>query len=287
MASKKYWWLKLKSDFFTNKKIKKLRRIAGGDTYVLIYLKMQLLSLKNDGNLYFDGVEDTMIEEIALEIDEDSENVAVTVMYLIKNGLIEEIDDETYSLPETKECIGSETAGAKRVRKHRELGKKGNKTLHCNTSVTKCNTEIEKELEIELDLEKELEIEEKIYSPVETETSPAKDRTSYPYPNIYALVIDYLNVKADTKYRATTKKTQTLIRTRQKEGFKLEDFKKVIDTKVKEWRHDPNMVKYLRPETLFGTKFEGYLNQKEELDRMQKIHNDFEEIRNESNIDIF
>jgi len=152
--NKKYWWLKLKADFFTNTRIKKVRRVAGGDTYVLIYLKMQLLSLKNDGELYFEGVEDNMIDEIALEIDEDAENVAVTVMYLIKNELIEEVDKETYSLTETKECIGSETAGASRVRKHREI-KSNKKLLQCNTDVTKCNTEIEKEL----DTEKELDIE--------------------------------------------------------------------------------------------------------------------------------
>jgi uncharacterized phage protein (TIGR02220 family) len=75
-------------------------------------------------------------------------------------------------------------------------------------------------------------------------------------------IVDYLNEKAGTSYRHTTKKTQRLIRARLKEGFTVEDFKTVIDKKVAEWLHDPKMSQYLRPETLFGTKFESYLNQK-------------------------
>ena len=146
---KKYYWLKLKEDFFRNKTIKKLRNIAGGDTYTLIYLKMQLLSLKNEGNLYFDEVEDTMADEIALEIDETPENVKVVLMYLVKNKMVEEVDGQTLSLVETKQCIGRETAVASRVRKHRELKKSDNKLLQCNTNETKCNTEKEIEKEIE------------------------------------------------------------------------------------------------------------------------------------------
>ena len=73
--SKKYYWLKLKNTFFTEKRIKKLRKIAGGNTYTIIYLKMQLLSLQDEGNLYFEGIEDTFEEEIALQIDEEVEDV--------------------------------------------------------------------------------------------------------------------------------------------------------------------------------------------------------------------
>ena len=78
---------------------------------------------------------------------------------------------------------------------------------------------------------------------------------------IYSPVVDYLNQKAGTKYKSSGKNTQTLIRAREKDGFKLDDFKKVIDNKVAEWR-GTDMEQYLRPITLFGTKFEGYLNQK-------------------------
>jgi uncharacterized phage protein (TIGR02220 family) len=79
--------------------------------------------------------------------------------------------------------------------------------------------------------------------------------------NIYAQVINYLNKKADTRYKAASKKTKQLIKARLDEDFSLEDFCKVIDTKVSEWLNT-SMEKYLRPETLFGPKFEGYLNQR-------------------------
>lgn len=89
-------------------------------------------------------------------------------------------------------------------------------------------------------------------------TSETTTDISIPYREI----VDYLNAKAGTSYRHTSKKTQQLIRARWNEGFRLDDFKTVIDNKVTEWLNDPKMNKYLRPETLFGTKFESYLNQK-------------------------
>ena len=78
--------------------------------------------------------------------------------------------------------------------------------------------------------------------------------------NIYSQVIDYLNSKARKSFKHTTKKTQDLIKARLADGFKKEEFFKVIDNKVKEWQ-GTEYEKYLRPETLFGNKFEGYLNQ--------------------------
>ena len=82
--------------------------------------------------------------------------------------------------------------------------------------------------------------------------------TTYPFSEI----VEYLNEKAETQYRASSKKTQSLIKARINEGFTLEDFKTVIDKKTTEWKSDNKMNQYLRPETLFGTKFESYLNQK-------------------------
>lgn len=80
---------------------------------------------------------------------------------------------------------------------------------------------------------------------------------------IYSAVVDYLNECVGTAYTDRSKKTRTLIDARVKEGATLDDFKTVIYKKAKEWKDDPRMVKYLRPETLFGTKFESYLNQVE------------------------
>lgn len=116
---KRYFWLKLKEEFFQDKEIKKLRRIAGGDTYTIIYLKLMLLSLKSDGRLYFDGIEDSFYEELALEIDEDPENVKVTLMYLEKMGLVQIVNEDEMYLTQMDSLILSESESAKRVRAHR------------------------------------------------------------------------------------------------------------------------------------------------------------------------
>ena len=77
----------------------------------------------------------------------------------------------------------------------------------------------------------------------------------------YAEIVDYLNEKTDRQFKSTTKKTQSLIRARLNEGWEVEHFKTVIDNKVAQWKDDNEMQRYLRPDTLFGTKFEGYLNE--------------------------
>ena len=81
--------------------------------------------------------------------------------------------------------------------------------------------------------------------------------------NIYSSVVDYLNLKCNTKYKSSSAKTKSLIDARVNEKFTLDDFKKVIDIKSAEWLNNENMAKYLRPETLFGNKFESYLNQQQ------------------------
>lgn len=155
ILGKRYWWLKLKEDFFRQVEIKKLRKIAGGDTYTVIYLKMMLLSLKNEGHIAYECPESEFIENLALDIDEDEENVSVTVAFLRKHNLLVESDFESdVSLPKAAEAIGSETAVAERVRKHREKMK----ALQCNTAVTDMkqlgNVDIEKEKERELEKNK-------------------------------------------------------------------------------------------------------------------------------------
>ena len=76
----------------------------------------------------------------------------------------------------------------------------------------------------------------------------------------YKEIIDYLNLKTGKNYRANIQKNKALIKARWSEGYQLDDFKQVIENMVKNW-HGTEYAKYLRPETLFGTKFDGYLNQ--------------------------
>ena len=174
--AKRYYWLKLKADWFSDKRIKKLRSIAGGDTHTIIYLKMMLLSLKDEGKLYFEGVEDNFASEIALALDEDAENVKLTLAFLQRHGLIEIGDDDEYQLTEVPTIIGSETASAMRVREHRERKKQAagkDRLLQCNTDEMGGNNlkqvcSVERELEIERDKEIEKEGEGEKDTPTPT-----------------------------------------------------------------------------------------------------------------------
>lgn len=146
MAEKRYYWLKFRDDFFDSKRIKKLRKMAGGDTYTIIYLKMQLKALKSDGILEFTGVEDDFASELALDLDEPVEDVKMTLMFLLQYGMCECSDNTHYFLPYVIENTGSETASTQRVRDYRER----QKALQCNNSVTgvKRIGNAEKEIEI-------------------------------------------------------------------------------------------------------------------------------------------
>lgn len=117
-------------------------------------------------------------------------------------------------------------------------------------------------------LQNQYPIEEKINTPIDkkvkenitvinTTSNNTLEKEYIPFEEI----IDHLNNVAGTSYRTSTKKTKQFIKARFKEGFQLTDFKVVIEKKVAEWK-GTDMAKYIRPETLFGTKFEGYLNEK-------------------------
>ena len=151
---KRYYWLKLKDDFFTSKEIKQLRKLAGGDTFTIIYLKMLLRSISEDGKLYFEGIEDNFAAEVALDIDEEVENVKLTIAFLMAKGILVQCNEAEWEVLTAKELTGSECDSARRVRKLRMRNKaiKGENrlALQSNGGVTEGNTEIEKELEKEI-----------------------------------------------------------------------------------------------------------------------------------------
>lgn len=162
--AKRYYWLKLPKDFFEDKAIKRLRQIAGGDTYTIIYLKMLLKSMEDDGKLFYEGIEDTICDEIALDINESADDVQVTISYLEKKGLLIVADSEV-ELTRLTEMVGSETDKAELMRKLRNKEKGNNVTKISNNvtkalpTVTNCYTEKEKEKEksredIEIDTKK-------------------------------------------------------------------------------------------------------------------------------------
>lgn len=210
MASeKRYFWLKLPEGFFRQKEIKRLRKIAGGDTYTIIYLKMLLRSLSNNGVLFFDGVENDFVSELALDIDEDEENVAVTVQFLMKQEILEEINEDEYLLKTCADMVGSETANAERVRRYRkkiEMLQSNGEALPCNDDVTNCNTGVIT-CNTEIDIEKEIDIE------LEKEKSKKKKSPTVYYPADELLnqaFLDYIEMRKKIKKPLATERAMKL-----------------------------------------------------------------------------
>lgn len=212
--------MKLKENFFQDKTIKKLRKIAGGDTYTVIYLKLMLLGLKDGGKLFFDGVENSFHEELALEIDEDSENVKFTLMFLEKTGLLEEINESELFLTRMPEMIGSETDKAELMRRKRAQNRvqSGNNVTVALPGVTLCYTEIEKDKEIDTEIEREKD--------GTADEPPAPPRPPVPYEAIK----DFYNLTCSSFPRCTTmsESRKKAIKARFTSGYTLEDFKKVF-----------------------------------------------------------
>ena len=224
--NRRYYWLQLKDDFFNSKEMKLMRKLPGGEEITIIYLKMMLASLAEQGKLYFEGLAEDLAEELSLIIDEDPEAIRLTLMFLTKKKLLTTSDNYQFNLEQVPEMVGSETASTRRSRKHRET----QKLLQCNTTATKGNGDI--------------------------------DKGQKPQSDIYEEIIKYLNEKTGSHFKPTSKSTQRLINGRLSENYTIEDFKYVIDVKTNEWKDNTKMSKYLTPDTLFNaSKFEKYRNQ--------------------------
>ena len=176
--AKRYYWLKLPDNFFRQKPIKKLRKIAGGDTFTIIYLKMLLVAMKQDGKLYFEGVEEDFATEIALDLDEDIENVKLTVAFLLRQGLMELGEDNEYTLTECGKMVGSESSSAERMRRLRDKS-----ASQCDTDVTRplrlCD--VEKEIEKEIEIDKDYKVSNDTFCPeLSAKASEPKQKKAKP-----------------------------------------------------------------------------------------------------------
>ena len=207
----KYYWLKLNKDFFNSKRIKKLRKLAGGDTYTIIYLKMQLLSLTKDGYLEYTGLEKTFPEELALDIDEDPENVAVTVSYLLKCGLLIEENQKDYRLPFVQDSIIVKTSSALRSEAFRDR----QKMLQTNKNEQKPNVDID--IDIDKEIDKEKEIKKKKPQP----TEPKKTFGSYKNVRLTDSQLQKLNI--DYGEAKTSQAIEFLSGYRQEKGYKSKE----------------------------------------------------------------
>lgn len=193
--AKTYYWIKLKENFFRQKEIKKLRKIAGGDTYTVIYFKLLLLAMNNNGILCYSGIESTFAEELALEIDEDADNVQVTLTFLTSCGFLEQLDNNEMFLTQIPELVGKETDSAERVRQHR-----AKKALQCNNYVTNCNAiETDCNTEKEKEKEKEKENTSSLRVAEEEEQAKPKQEIACPYKKVVELynriLVDLPSVK--------------------------------------------------------------------------------------------
>lgn len=141
---KRYYWWRLRKNFFTQITIKKLRRSENGDTKAIIYLQMVLMTIDNDGYIQYEGVEADICDEIAIALDEEPDMVKETVEQLKGMGLIE-MSEEDYFLPEAKSGIDSECDSAERVRKcraNKKMLQSNDNVTESNEKVTNCNTQV-------------------------------------------------------------------------------------------------------------------------------------------------
>lgn len=223
--TRRFYWLKLKEDFFDDKVIKYLRRLPEGSNLVIIYLKMQLKSLKTEGLLKYDGILPTCEDELALLLDEDPMLVRGAINALEKMGVVERWENDALYMAAMQELIGTESSSAARVRRHREKKQAeafqcNAKVLPCNANVTLCNTEIERR-----DREKRKEIDTEIESGKEAGASPT------PAPVPYSKIKELYNAicTAYPKCTAMSDARKKAIAARMHSGYTVEDFRRVFE----------------------------------------------------------
>jgi len=153
-VSKKYYWLKLQTDFFDDLTIKMIEEMDNGVLYTNFLMKLYLKSVKTEGKLLFRNALPYDEKMLSILTGVNIDTVRSALKIFLKFGMVERWDDGTLYISEVQKMIGNETDSAKRVRKHREEKKL---LLQCNADETKSNTEKELEKEIELKLEKKKE----------------------------------------------------------------------------------------------------------------------------------
>ena len=280
--TKIYFWLKVDKKFFDNLFIKRLKNMPGGYTMTVIYIRLMLESLEDDCILYYEGYFDSLVQELALKLDVSEDDINMTVAYFTKCGLIQIDDDGHATLSQAKAMVESETNWAKYKRDQRKNSQNLPKLENVQNKKTisnSCPTEIEIELDKELEKDKELD-KEYILSGKPDFTIPdwltpemiEEITKGKPEKYLVRIPLAYLNHSVGKNYKYLEKNLKHII-ARFNEGYTLEDFKQVIDVKTEEWKDNPEFFKYLRPETLFGSKFDSYLNQKPKISKSKPDNN--------------
>ncbi|MFT8493092.1 MAG: phage replisome organizer N-terminal domain-containing protein [Liquorilactobacillus nagelii] len=261
--SKKYYYLKLKDNFFDSDEILVLESMQDGYKYENILLKLYLRSLKYQGKLMLKDLIPFNSQTLATVTRHSVGDVEKAIKIFKQLGLIDIMDNGAIYMLDIQEFIGKSSTEADRKKAYRlkiqqEKGLRiGNGQMSGQTSDKRTP---ERELELELEREKDIEIE-KPYSAAKTAPSPAKAEQFD-----WKAVIDYLNAKAKKNFKHVNGNKKWIV-ARFKDGYTLEDMKKVIDNQCVAWKGQTIDGKpaenYLRPETLFRpSKIEGYLNAK-------------------------
>lgn len=233
--NKKYYYIRLKDSFFDSDEMKVMESMKDGYLYGNILLKLYLRSLKNNGCLMLNERIPYNAEMLATITGHQVGTIKQALTIFKDLGLIEVLDNGVIYMLDIQNFIGngSSDGDSKRANRRGIVDK-------CPTNVRQMSTrdrdrDIDRVRERDKDRDKDRDTEN---------------------------IISFLNSTTGSKYKASTDKTRRLIAARLAEGFTIDDFKAVITKKAKEWQ-GTDMAQYLRPETLFGTKFEGYLNQPE------------------------
>ncbi|KND05483.1 replication protein [Bacillus paralicheniformis] len=256
-------WIKLSTQMFEDEKIKLIEQMPEADTILIIWVKLLAQAGKTNasGYIYLSKNIPYTDEMLATIFNRPLPIVRMALQTFQQFGMIE-IDEHNFinisNWEKHQNVEGMDRVrqlNAERNKRYRERKKQLQLSSPQNAgdvSVTsRDGTDIDKELE------KDIEKENNILSGKPDSASSKKEKEEIPYK----LIIDLLNKVAGTKYRHTTSKTRAFIKSRWNEGNRFDDFKHVILVKCEEWR-GTDMDKYLRPQTLFGTNFENYLNQK-------------------------
>ena len=233
-------WIKIATNIFDDEKLLLIETMPEADAIIVIWFKLLCMAGKQNNNGVFmlnDRIAYT--EEMLATIFRKPLNVVRLALATFEQyGMIEVIDNvitipnwEKHQNIEKLETIKEQTR--KRVAEHRKRQKE---KLLALTNVTQNVT---------------------LRNDIEEDTEEDKNKN-----NIIKYIVEYLNFKTNSSYRYSSDRTRRTINARLNEGYTLDDFKKVIDIKTTQWLGDQKMEQYLRPETLFGTKFESYLNTK-------------------------
>ncbi|HFI0236634.1 TPA: phage replisome organizer N-terminal domain-containing protein [Streptococcus suis] len=260
--NKKYYYLKLKDNFFESDEAIILESMPDGYIYSNILLKLYLRSLKNNGLLMFNDLIPYNAQMLATITRHHVGVIEKAIQIFQQLRLIEILDNGAIYMTNIQNFVGQSSTNADRMRESRRQLQMLNK---CAPEI-----EIDKDIKLNIDINKEIHSEL---------NNSAEQSSAYVFPNwlnqssidelkkvspknypIY-IPIQYLNQETGHAYKFIATHTK-FIQARYKDGYTLEDFKKVIDTKVAQWKNNTEMAQYLRPKTLFSpSNFDSYLNE--------------------------